>query len=368
MNDRNLVRQALDKSLGVKRGERVWINGWDHTVDLMSSIALGCEERGCEVLTTVQSEDPWLRSLSLGQTRSLERLSSQQAALLGSTDHYIFTLGPKHPIDWARIPPTRRQLATVWLLEQNKFVAEWKSTAKTNRVKMLGIEATLATRERAEALGLDYDNWTRVMHSGCQADSQLLARTARKVARYLRGRANVRIATPTGTDLSFGLDDREIEVSDGIVSERKARAGTVVFLPAGAIGVTVDEKGAKGRVVYDNTIRFSKGKIVKLEFAVESGRIVNHRARSGVAVFESYLRESPGDADRFAFFGIGLNPNLRLGYTQDDKVLGAVELNFGENRSRGGKNQGRGNWWGTVNRATITVDGHKIMENGKLLV
>lgn len=75
-----------------------------------------------------------------------------------------------------------------------------------------------------------------------------------------------------------------------------------------------------------------------------------------------------GGAARFAFFGIGLNPNLRLGHTQDDKVLGATELNFGENRSRGGKNKGRGNWWGTVNHATIAVDRRKIMENGKLLV
>ena len=85
-------------------------------------------------------------------------------------------------------------------------------------------------------------------------------------------------------------------------------------------------------------------------------------------VFERYLNEGKGDVDRFGFFGLGLNPNLRYGFTQDDKVLGSVEVNFGDNKGRGGKNNASAGWWACVSGATVTIDGTQVLENGRLLV
>lgn len=363
-----LSRQILDMALNVRRGERVWINGWDHTTELVSHLASECQARGCEVLVTLQPEQSWLRSVQSGPPLLLERLTSQQRALLNGIDSYIFTLGPRHPINWAEIPKERRHLATIWLLEQNQFVKEWKSIAARRRVKMLGVEATLATKERAKALGIHYNTYVESMYAGCMADCRELARKGRRLLSILRGKGEVHIATPSGTDLRFGLANRPVEVSDGLVTDEETRKAQAVFLPAGAAGTTVDEESAEGKVVYDNPIHTRSGTIKKLTLHVKAGRITRYAASSGLNTFKEYLGNEENDEDRFAFFGFGLNPLLTLGYTQDDKVLGAIELNFGENESRGGRNRGERNFWGAVSNATVTVYNRTMMRRGKLLV
>ncbi|MDV3294132.1 MAG: aminopeptidase [Nitrososphaerales archaeon] len=363
-----LSRQVLETSLGVRRGDKVWINSWDHTVGLANNLSSECRRRGCEATVTVQQESEWVSSIVAGPTRLLRELSPQQSALLGESDHYVFTLGPKHPVKWASIPERRRKFATIWFLEQNEFVKEWKSIATRRRVKMIGIEATLATKERARALGIDYRIYLETVFAGCIIDSHELGRRSKELASILGGRGVVRLTTPGGTDLRFDLDKRPVERSDGLVTEEDARKGRVVFLPAGATGTTVDEESAEGTIVYDNPIRMSNGTIEELTFQVRDGRVTKSAASRGLSVFKEYLSGEQGDGDRFAFFGFGLNPRLRLGCTQDDKVLGAVELNFGENQTRGGNNEGSRNFWGTVNGATVSVEGREIMRRGKLLV
>jgi len=363
-----LSRQILDISLKVQAGDRIWINGWEHTSKLVSHLSQECRKRGCEVVHTLQSEVSWLRSLRAGPSSNLEKLTSKQRALLDEIDAYIFTLGPRHPIDWKKIPLEKRRLATIWLSEDNKFVKEWKSKAARRKIKMLGIEATLATEERAKALRMDFRTYAESMYAGCLADSHHMASQAKRLSSVFRKRAFVRIATPSGTDLQFNLDNRPTEISHGLVTEEETRNAKVVFLPAGAVGTTVDEESANGLIVYDSPIRRWNGIMNGLKLRISGGRVAEYSASDGASVFKEYLENSGGDADRFAFFGFGLNPMLKLGYTQDDKVLGSIELNFGENESRGGKNKGRGDFWGVVSKANVTVNGLAIMESGRLLI
>ena len=58
-----LARQILEVCLGLKPGELVWVNSWDHTLDLASGLAWECEKSVCPVDVTVQPEELWLRSL-----------------------------------------------------------------------------------------------------------------------------------------------------------------------------------------------------------------------------------------------------------------------------------------------------------------
>jgi len=50
----SVARAVVVGSLGVHRGERVWVHGWDHAVDLMSQLAMECGRVGAEVLLTVE--------------------------------------------------------------------------------------------------------------------------------------------------------------------------------------------------------------------------------------------------------------------------------------------------------------------------
>jgi leucyl aminopeptidase (aminopeptidase T) len=182
------------------------------------------------------------------------------------------------------------------------------------------------------------------------------------------GEGQVHVTTPFGTDFRFRLDKRPPDFSYGLATEEKAERGEVVFLPTGGIEVSAAEDSAEGRIVYDPLIRAGNGQVENLTLQVARGRIKQFSARSGKDIFDRYLREGTGDENRFAYFGFGLNPKLRHGFTQDDKVLGSTIVGFGHSGAKGGKNIASGTWWASMTKATVTISGEKVMEDGKLLV
>jgi len=184
----------------------------------------------------------------------------------------------------------------------------------------------------------------------------------------MSGEGEAHVTTPFGTNLRFRLDKRPLDYSYGLATEEKAERGEVVFLPTGGIETSAAEDSAEGKIVYDTSIRSGKGQVESLTLQVAQGRIKQVSARSGKEIFERYLREGTGDENRFAFFGFGLNPKLRHGFTQDDKVLGGFTLGFGDNRANGGKNVASGHWWASMTKATVTINGQRVMEDGRLLV
>jgi leucyl aminopeptidase (aminopeptidase T) len=367
-----VAHKAIEVSLDVKSGETVWIHGWDHTIDLISLLAWECRKLGCQVLLTVQPEDFWLHSIMEAPLAMADRLSAIQASALRGTDAYIFTLGPRKPIPWERIPKERHRAVSIWLDERydkSTFAKEWATIARDHKVRMLAIEATLATPERAEVLGLNYEKWKEIMLAGCVADYHEVAKRERSLTSLLSGEEEVHITTPRGTDLRFRLDRRPVGVSDGLTSKEKAEKGMVTFLPAGAIEVSASEESAEGRIVHDVPLRVESGTLVGLTLQIKNGRIMEFTAEEHREVFEHHLQEGKGDNNRFAFFGFGLNPHLRHGFTQDDKVLGGVTVGFGDNENKGGRNRADGHeWWASMTRATVTIGETKVMRDGVLLV
>jgi len=366
-----LARQLLDVCLSVKSGERVWINSWDHTLGMASQLAWECRKRGCEILTTIQQEDLWLRSIIEAPFESLDRLPKHMVAALEKTDVYIYTLGPSRPVPWEKIPKERRKFVTRWFLEDNNFVKVWKTIAKANRIRMLGIEATLATPDTAKALGLNYKEWRKVMFDGCMADYHEIAAKARILARIICGEGEARITTPHGTDFKFRLDRRPADDGYGLADQETVQKGRVVFIPAGGVETSASEDSGQGRIVFDAPILslVKEGRIERLTLKVKDGHILESSADSNSSAFHRWLKGGSGDIDRFGFFGFGLNPKLRHGFTQDDKVLGGVTIGFGDNSEKGGKNKStpRG-FWASMTQANVTIDGRAIMRDGSLLV
>jgi leucyl aminopeptidase (aminopeptidase T) len=363
------ARQVLDVCIGLKPGEHVWINTWEHDLELGSQLALHCLRRGCPTLTTTQFHNLWEYSILEGPSNFLENLSASQAALLKATDVYIFTLGPKI-IPWDKIPQERRKLVTFWLLEKNKFVKEWKTVAKAQNVRMLGIEATMATPERARSVGLDYEEWRQIMFDGCMADHRAISKRAKTLEKLIESDGEARVQNRQGTDFKFKLDNRPADSFDGVIRQDWVSQGRPGFLPAGGIEVSVDEQSGNGRVVFDKPIRslLKRGIINRLMLTVSEGRIVNSLAGSQQQAFERWLKEGKGDSDRLGFFGFGLNPNLRHGFTQDDKVLGGVTIGFGDNSDKRGKNKADRGFWASMTGATVTIGNKHVMKDGKLLV
>ncbi len=366
----NLVRQIVENCLDVKAGENVWIHSWDHTVDLASEIGFSCRQRGAHPLITLMPEDFWLRSLIEAPKSLLETLPAHQAAALEQTDAFIFMLGPRSPVRWDLIPPEKQGLANQWFLESNRYLDAWRKIAKDRAIRTLGVECCLVTNERAEALGLDFETWRKTMLAGCEANQGEIAHNAVQLASLIRRGKEVSIQTPFGTNLKFRLLGREPVIGDSVVSKEDAAKGDVKFLPSGFVEVAGGEESAEGTAVFDVPVPFRRVERIKqLSLTFRRGRIVGHQAESGGESFEDYLRSGQGDLDRFGFFGVGLNPGLKHGFTQDDKVLGGVTIGVGGNEDKGGRNVTTSNvhWWASMSRATVHVDDKPVIVNGKLV-
>ena len=364
-----LSKQILDACLSIKPRQRVWINSWDHSIDLASDLALECRRRNCDVLLTVQPEDLWLRSIIEAPIVLLETLPAHIANALEETDVYIYTLGPRKPIPWDRIPADRRRLVSIWLdtrYDKSGYAEQWAHVARKKKVRMVAIEATLATPERAETMGLDFEEWKRVMFDGCAADPAEMATRGARLEPTLISDGQVHITTPSGTNLAFRLDKRLLDYSYGLATEEKAERGEVVFLPTGGIEVSAVEDSAEGTIVYDAIIRSGKGQVKDLSLNLVQGRVKQFSAKSGQEIFEQYLKDGTRDENRFSYFGFGLNPKLRLGYGQDDKVLGSTVIGFGRSSAAGTENVATGTWWAAMTRATVTINGQMIMRDGVL--
>ena len=354
-----LVKEVLDTSLRVKPNDKVWIQSWDHTLDLAYAFASECASRACPWMLSVRHEDAWLRSIINGTRARLEDLTPLERAALEETDCYIFTMGPRRPIPWSSIPEEKRGYVPMWLdtrYDKSTYARRWARVARAHGVKMLAIEATLATPERARAQGLNYEELSDVLFRGCLADHKAIARRARRLAKFISGKGSVSLTSPAGTRLEFELDRRPVGVSDGISTEEMAQKGRIVFLPAGAIDVSVDEESAHGRIVYDYPVRLGSEIIENLVIDVKDGRTEHYTATRGSKALGEYLKRGGEDAGRFAYFGFGLNPNLKHGFTQDDKVLGDVTLGFVDNRSIGGENSASDQWWASVTKTTVKVE------------
>jgi leucyl aminopeptidase (aminopeptidase T) len=107
-------------------------------------------------------------------------------------------------------------------------------------------------------------------------------------------------------------------------------------------------------------------KIIGLTLQFEQGRVIKYKAKEGIDIFENYIKSGRGHIRKFGFFGIGLNPGLRHGFTQDDKVLGGVTIGIGGNKDKGGKNSTPENrhWWASMTHATVQIDGKLILKDG----
>jgi len=368
---KKLVRQVVEVCLNVKDRENVWIQSWDHTIDLASEIAFACQQHGAQPFITLLTENYWMRSILETPKKLLEILPSHQAAALEQTNVFIFMLGPRNLIDWNRIPAEKRELANVWYFDSNsnKYLDKWRKIAQERCVRMLGIEYCLVTKERAQALGLEYEQWREVMLAGCLVNQREIAQKAVQLANIIREGREVNVQTPFGTNLKFELAGREPIIGDSIVSKEDAAKYVVKFLPSGFVEVAANEDSADGTVVYDIPIPVPEAKKIKgLTLKFKNGKVVKYTAQTGIDDFENYIKSSQDDINKFGFFGLGLNRGLRHGFTQDDKVLGGVTIGIGGNEDKGGKNRTPENrhWWASMTQATVKIDKEIVLKDGNL--
>lgn len=200
-----------------------------------------------------------------------------------------------------------------------------------------------------------------IWNTSLQADYYEVKEISERIYAMLRDTSEVRITTPSGTDLRFEVDIDYFHTDTGIIHE----PGDFGNLPAGeADGGTVN---AEGTLVIDHFPFAPEG--TKVEIENNKAVSVEHPGNASSELSEVF---SNVDGSRnVAEFGFGTNPEATLigNVLQDEKVLGTVHIAFGDNSSYVKEGEGKVNCdihWDTVCESpTVWFDDTKVLDNGE---
>lgn len=198
----------------------------------------------------------------------------------------------------------------------------------------------------------------QIWNTSLQADYDRVAEISEKVYSMLEDTEEVRITTPSGTDLSFSISIDYFHKDTGQIHE----SGEFGNLPAGEADGGITD--AEGTLITDH-----------FPFA-PSGTEIEIKNNQAVAVKEedeselSKAFENVEGSRIVAEFGFGTNPDATLigNVLQDEKVLGTVHIAFGDNTSYiegQGSNSCDIHWDTVCESPTVYFDDEKVLDEGE---
>lgn len=360
---KNAAARIVNECLRLKTDEQVTLFTFDHTLDYAKNLALEVEKASGVSVTVIQTNDFYWSFLKEIPESQFTRRQKGLLSLMDQTDAIIQLGGPKDPSHYASVPGERTAKFIQGFQQMQDKVLERK-------IRTINLLVGFVTEERAKTYGFDFDRWTRVFNDSLNVDHSEISRVAGKLAPTIENGNDARITSPSGTDLRFKFKGRPVHVHDGILDKSDIDRGTLAeTLPAGAIQNAPDEDSANGTVVYDlpNALSGKMLKGLRLEF--KNGRVVKYSAEQNLEVFEGQYETAIGDKDRFADIAIGLNPHAEpIGIFTDRITIGTVSVGIGVNADIGGDNKNVFGYQGSMRKATLEVDGKRLVQDGRLAV
>lgn len=227
------------------------------------------------------------------------------------------------------------------------------------------------TPQKAEVMGIDF----RDLHDGCwtalDVDYWEIAEQCASLKRVLEAGHTVRVLGPGGTDLTYGIEGREVFLDDGIISGWEVRHGRGWgHLPAGKV-IVAPVSGTASGVIFSEVTDYFGVRLSGIRLEFENGEVVSASADENDELLQLVLSEGKGDCRKAAEFNIGTNPNLRepIGYNfWDSKSYGNATFGIGDNRLIGGENDASLNWNFVIVKPSVHVDGKLVLKNGQFVV
>jgi leucyl aminopeptidase (aminopeptidase T) len=359
-----VAKALLGGALGVKRGENVTIETWNHTLPYATACVVEARRLGAHPLLHLEDEAAYWRSLeSTGSSKQLGKVGSHEWTGLAKTHAYVFFPGPADSPRLNALPAAER----VRLLSYN---GEWYRRAKAARLRGVRSMLGYATDPRAAQLGVSGASWrAQLVRATVGTNLKTVRSDAQRAAAKLKRGKVLRITAPNGTDVTLKLRGRTPTVDDGVVTADDIKAGNnVTASPPGAVVVAVDEKSAEGVAIANRPTFWRLGRLEGGQWEMHLGHLSNSWYTDGQTTFDEAYQAAPKGKDVVGIFSIGLNPALEAGVPLvEDQEAGAVTLGLGGNSNYGGTNRCPFLTWIVLGEATVAVDGVPLTDRGKLL-
>lgn len=232
------------------------------------------------------------------------------------------------------------------------------------------ITHTTATKEALEAgarllvmRGVTKD---LMLNGAVNADYYEIDRVSELVRLKMTEGKQVKITSPSGTDLSLSIDGRTGIMLTGLVKG----PGTFAAMPDGEAAIAPVEGTTEGTIVIDNSMDSLGILDEPIRLTVEKGRVTNIEGGNSAKKLEQLINESDEGARNIAEFAIGTNPQARLvgNMAEDKKLLGSVHMAIGDSHVIGGTVESNLHLDGLLLNPTVFIDGDCVIDEGKLLI
>jgi leucyl aminopeptidase (aminopeptidase T) len=201
-----------------------------------------------------------------------------------------------------------------------------------------------------------------------------LSKYTKRVANAISNAKEVRLTSPSGTDVTLSFEGREALMIDGLSTER----GSFSQLPAGLTGLAPVEGTANGQFVFDGSMypeeltpRNDGLILTPIKWVVKDGRIVEISGGTEARGLKNYL-EDVGDLNVYNIAEVGLGTNKLCKLTgnllEDERAYGLIHIACGDNHTIGGRVTAKIHLDFSMRNATLEADGKRIVENGEILV
>ena len=185
-------------------------------------------------------------------------------------------------------------------------------------------------------------------------------------AAFTEGR-HVRLTSPRGTDLRFGIEDRVANVLTNI-----PEPGELAPVPDIEVNVVPITGSAEGTLIFDASVPYLRIGLLEepIVCTVREGIIVEMTGGAQADFLREHL-ESFGDASCFnvAELGVGLNPNARLTgeMLEDEGVMGTIHIGIGTSHTLGGEIVAPTHYDLLMWEPTIAVDGRIVYRDKRVV-
>jgi leucyl aminopeptidase (aminopeptidase T) len=366
VNTAALARRVVTESAKIKPGDVVVIDGGKHTIPLMEALAIEAQEAGGFVMMFLES-DLVIRSYNVDvPEKYLEQKPKFFAEWLKPMDVYI-SLPAAEDLKSiiAGVPEARFAKAA----QAGQVITDMLNGSKV-RLVLIGYPS----KQEAENNQLDFRTYEKMHWAAVNADYRQIAERGDQLKGLLRAAKQVRVTSPSGTDLSFAVGNRPVVVQGGVVPEQASKEkfflSRVASLPGGSLSLAPVETSVNGKVaVPKSRCRYEPLNDASFEF--KNGKLDNFKAGKGADCFNQTMAPYTGPKDMFASFSIGLNPSLRViedgGDYRPYNAAGMVYVGIGDNQLLGGSNKTRSVYNFPIVNATVAIDGKVVVKDGQLI-
>jgi len=198
-----------------------------------------------------------------------------------------------------------------------------------------------------------------VFTAGLDADYDAIAAECEAMLEQVADAEEIRVTSPSGTDITFRPGDREWFADTGVIHE----AGEFGNLPAGEVFVAPED--ANGTYVVDGTISphglLDEGHTVSV--TVEDGRVTHIDDDAFRESVEAAAEKGGDGAYNLAELGIGTNTavtELVGSVLLDEKAGGTVHIAIGDDVGLGGDTDAAIHADGIIRDPTVVADGVEV--------